>query len=435
MALPPRSRRPVRRRLQRIATDRERAADVGASGQGGLLDEARNGGRTTVAGALRSRASRRCVPKLELGNEGEKRFLSVFGIGILPNAGGTGGSTYAFRPTGGHYRGHFFLGLVLATVVVGCSEARDGSPPLAVAPFDAEQAREHQEAWAEHLGLPLEKTNSIGMRLVLIPPGEFMMGSPESERGHRDNEGPQHRVRITRPFYLGVHEVTVGQFAQFVADTGAQVYGRGDIGWNEATRAFTQDRKYSWQNPGFAQDADHPVVMASWNDAMDFCRWLSEKEGQDYRLPTEAEWEYACRAGTTTRFHHGDDPEGLARVGNIADETLAEKFPRSSIAARDGYAYTAPVGTFEANAFGLYDMHGNVREWCMDWFREDYYAKSPLEDPPGPGAASYCVKRGGSWSCHDWNCRSAYRFMGLPTVGECQTGFRVVLVPAEQSGP
>ena len=144
-------------------------------------------------------------------------------------------------------------------------------------------------------------------------------------------EKPQHEVRITRPFYLGVTEVTRGQFRRFVDDAGYQTEaekdGKGGYGWNEETKKFEQNPRYTWQNAGFEQTDEHPVVNVSWNDARAFIAWLSRKEGKTYRLPTEAEWEYACRAGTTTRYFCGDDPEGLAAVGNVADGTAKEKYP------------------------------------------------------------------------------------------------------------
>jgi len=208
------------------------------------------------------------------------------------------------------------------------------------------------------------------MKLVLIPAGEFLMGSPEGE-GETD-EHPQHEVRITRPFYLGVTEVTRGQFRLFVDGsaykTEAEKDGKGGYGLIEEPKKFEQNPRFTWQNPGFEQTDEHPVVNVSWNDAQAFITWLSQKEGKTFRLPTEAEWEYACRAGTKTAYFSGDDAETLAAFGNIADATASEKHPEWtwSIAARDRYVYTAPVGRFRANAFGLYDMHGNVTEWCQD---------------------------------------------------------------------
>ena len=198
-------------------------------------------------------------------------------------------------------------------------------------------------------------------------------------------------MRITKPFYLGTYHVTRGQFRQFVADTGYKTDAEkgekpGAWGWDPDKKEFGFNEKYSWRNAGFEQTDEHPVVNVSWNDAVAFCKWLSQKEGKTYRLPTEAEWEYACRAGTTTRYYSGDDPETLAKVGNVADAAAKAKFPdwKYTIKANDGYVFTAPVGKFKPNAFGLYDMHGNAWQWCADWYGADYYAKSPADDPTGP---------------------------------------------------
>ena len=239
------------------------------------------------------------------------------------------------------------------------------------------------------------------MKLVLIPAGEFMMGSGESAEDTAaffnktygedllkadffKDEHPQHRVRITKPFYLGTYHVTRGQFRQFVDDTGYKTDAEkgekpGACGWNPDKKSFELQREYSWRNAGFEQTDEHPVVNVSWNDAVAFCKWLSRKEGNTYRLPTEAEWEYACRAGTTTRYYSGDDPETLAKVGNVADAAAKAKFPdwKYTIKASDGYVFTAPVGSFQPNAFGLYDMHGNAWQWCADW-----YARNTTPPPP-----------------------------------------------------
>ncbi len=241
---------------------------------------------------------------------------------------------------------------------------------------------------------------STEMAFVHIEGGEFMMGSPDGDNDAEDDEKPQHEVRIG-PFYLGATEVTRGQFRRFVYKTGyrteAETDGTGGHGWNEEKKTFEQDPTYTWLNPGFEQSDEHPVVNVSWNDAVAFCEWLSRVEGRAYRLPTEAEWEYACRARTTTNYFSGDDPESLATVGNVADGTLKEKYPDwPTIAARDGYIYTAPVGRFPANAFRLYDMHGNASEWCQDWYDAEYYKRSPVDDPSGPSGASKRVFRGGA---------------------------------------
>ncbi len=169
------------------------------------------------------------------------------------------------------------------------------------------------------------------------------------------------------------------------------------------------------------------MVNVSWNDAVAFCKWLSKKEGKTYRLPTEAEWEYACRAGTTTRYYSGDDPETLAKVGNVADATAKAKFPdwKYTIKANDGYVFTAPVGKFKPNAFGLYDMHGNAWQWCADWYGAEYYATSPADDPTGPDSGDDRVLRGGSWFDGPYATRSAGRYWISPDVRNDIAGFRV----------
>ncbi len=284
-------------------------------------------------------------------------------------------------------------------------------------------------------------TNSIGMKLTLIQDGRFMMGSDESDKEAYDDEfldkaagkKQKHPVRITRPFYLGIHEVTRGQFRRFVDDTGyqtdAEKDGKGGYGWNEEKKTFEQAPHYTWRNAGFDQTDDHPVVNVSWNDAVALAAWLSRKEGKTYRLPTEAEWEYACRARTTTKFSNGDDPEGLAAVGNIADGTAKAKYPEWTwaIAAHDGYVYTAPVGRYNPNDWGLFDMHGNVWEWCSDGYSADYYKQSPVDDPQGPPGASSRVIRGGGWRFGPRGARSAYRSGGAPGYRSSLLGFRLAL--------
>ncbi len=261
--------------------------------------------------------------------------------------------------------------------------------------------------------------NSIGMKLVLIPAGEFVMGSPDSEEGRSDDEGPQHKVEIRNAFYLGKYEVTRAQFRQFVEEKGYKTEAEriratklmGAIlrvapllGWPTGT----------WQNAGdFQQTDEHPVVYVSWNDAKAFCDWLSKKEGKQYRLPREAEWEYSCRARTGTRFHSGDGADSLKRVA------------RFGLKVSDG---TAPVGRLEPNKFGLYDMHGNVWEWCEDWYDRNYYRDSPAQDPQGPKAGSLRVFRGGSFYYSPCSCRAANRLRYGPADRNYDVGFRVVLV-------
>jgi formylglycine-generating enzyme required for sulfatase activity len=284
--------------------------------------------------------------------------------------------------------------------------------------------------------------NSLGMSFVLVPAGEFLMGSDETPAtlardfpGHEPerflqlaDERPAHRVRITRDFHLGRHEVTVGQFRRFLAASGyvpeSVADGTGGYGYDAAhvagKDAFAgRDPRYSWRNPGFPQDDDHPVVNVSWNDAVALAAWLTRTEGVRYRLPTEAEWEYACRAGTRTRYFHGDDPAGLSAVANTFDATAARYWPRwadRALPDGDAHAFTAPVGSYPPNAFGLHDMLGNVWEWVADWHDDGYYARSPRDDPPGPPDGTVRVRRGGF---RNWNTpQTRYTLVGFRLLRE-----------------
>lgn len=299
--------------------------------------------------------------------------------------------------------------------------------------------------------------NSLGMRFTRVPAGEFLMGSeeapaalaktyPQLERQRfidLADEAPVHKVRITRAFYMGRFEVTVGQFRRFLQASGyvpeSVADGTGGYGYNPAYDGETsasgdafegRDTRYSWQNPGFPQTDDHPVVNVSWNDAQALAAWLSRLEGRRYRLPTEAEWEYACRAGTRTRYHNGDDPQDLLAVANVFDSTSAANWPRwqkQALAGSDGLAFTAPVGSFAPNAFGLHDMHGNAWEWVSDWYGEDYYATSPVDDPQGPASANVHVRRGGSWHTWAFYARSSYRNWNTASTRYPLVGMRLVL--------
>lgn len=294
-----------------------------------------------------------------------------------------------------------------------------------------------------------DHTNSLGMKLAKIPAGEFEMGGHESkdnlQKGFPNyeprriqelvDEYPLHKVRITKPYYMGKHEVTVGQFKKFLEQsdykTQAESDGQGGWGYNKQTGEF-EGRKpeYSWKNPGFPQGDDHPVVNVSWYDAVEMCKWLSKTEGKKYRLPTEAEWEYACRAGTKTRFHFGDDPEGLSKAAAYYDAKTREVFPEwkdYATKSSDGFQFTAPVGTFEPNKFGLFDMHGNVWEWCSDWHADDYYSQSPVDDPQGPTEGMVKVRRGGSWHTWPFYCRSSFRNWNSPRTRYVLMGFRLVM--------
>jgi formylglycine-generating enzyme required for sulfatase activity len=290
------------------------------------------------------------------------------------------------------------------------------------------------------------RTDSCGIRLVRIPAGAFRMGGHESAAQlvaafaahHRPaayfrDEYPQRRVEITRPFWLGAYEVTVGQFRRFAERSGyrteAETDGTGAWGFNRAAGRCEGRRKpYSWRNPGFAQTDDHPVLNVTWNDAQAFCRWLSAQEGHRYRLPTEAEWEYACRAGTTTRYHCGNDPDVLPTLAVVLDGRGRTAFPHvdETPLSPDLQSLTRPVGRFPPNRWGLYDMHGNVWEWCADWYGEDYYAHAPSADPQGPASGQQRVRRGGAWNSFPLWARASFRNWNTPQSRCVNLGFRVV---------
>jgi len=242
--------------------------------------------------------------------------------------------------------------------------------------------------------------NSLAMRLARIEPGTFRMGTAQ---GGDFDERPVHPVTITRPFYLGTCEVTNAQYEAFDP---AHAKLRGKV--------------------GFSQEDDEAVVFVSWHDAVQFCRWLSEKEGLPYRLPTEAEWEYACRAGTTTAFHTGDSlPEAFHK--NVTESWL----PGSDRGKDKPVRLT--VGQTLASAWGLYDMHGNVEEWCHDWYGP--YVDGDRTDPVGRAAGDFRVTRGGSHSTELRYLRSANRLGTLPDDKSWLIGFRVVLGPMPETEP
>lgn len=326
------------------------------------------------------------------------------------------------------------------------------APATAVVPFDEAAAKRYQQAWADFLGLPVEKEIALPggkkLTLVLIPPGEFLMGSTEEEQTrflkHANavqdewiiqripRESPRHRVRITRPFWLSRHEVTRGQFRQFVETTGHSTEAeRGErTGYGIVDNEWVSDARFTWSaDLGFPQTDEHPVVNVSWNDAQAFCQWLSqEQDAAKFSLPTEAQWEYACRAGTTTPWHFGDEEAALGEYAWFREITANR---------------SQPVGKLKPNAWGLYDMHGNVWEWCADWYAADYYANAPASDPTGPPTGTSRICRSSSWADYACGCRSADRCTRHgPEFSILNIGFRVAAAidvekfsPARNAGP
>jgi formylglycine-generating enzyme required for sulfatase activity len=241
--------------------------------------------------------------------------------------------------------------------------------------------------------------------MVLIPAGEFMMGSPAGEEGRHSNEGPQRKVGIAAPFAAGKFEVTFAEWDACVTAGGCK-HRPSDEGWGRGKR---------------------PVMNVSWDDiTREYLPWLLRKTGKTYRLLTEAEWEYAARAGSATRYHFGNDEKGLCTYGNVADETAKEKYKDWTVAnCRDGYVNTAPVGSFKPNAFGVHDMHGNVWEWVHDCYKGSY-AEAPLDGSAvTSGDCRGRVLRGGSWIGNPGGLRSAYRNRNNTANRDNYFGFRV----------
>jgi formylglycine-generating enzyme required for sulfatase activity len=283
----------------------------------------------------------------------------------------------------------------------------------------------------EHITVKLSDTES--MKLVKIPAGKFTMGSPTTEK-HRTRdkrESPQREVTISKAFHMGVCEVTRGQFAAFVKETNYATQAEKE-GWTYAWNGRLWDKVAgaSWRKVGFEQTDEHPVLCVTFDDAVAFCRWMSEKTSKAVRLPTEAQWEYACRAGTQTAFAWGDNWDDGKGHANTSDATAKKRFRGwRSFIWEDGYVFTSPVGTYKANAFGLHDMHGNAWEWCADWYQKDYYNTGPNVDPTGPTRGSTRVLRGGGWMSSPPRCRSAGR-TGIGLRGSyCDLipGFRIVI--------
>ena len=268
------------------------------------------------------------------------------------------------------------------------------------------------------------------VEFVLIRGGTFTMGSPEGEVGHSKDQ-TQHQVKVS-DFYIAEYEVTVAEFRKFVSVTGYQTdaeKGDGSYIWDGTKwekRAGVNWRHGVSGSVRPQSEENHPVVHVSWNDAVAYCKALSAKTGKKYRLPTEAEWEYACRAGSRTPFNTGQN-----LTTNQANYN--GNYPFNNNPTGVYQQNTVPVNTFAPNRFGLYNMHGNVWEWCSDWYSETYYdeckAQGVVTNPTGPSTRSFRVIRGGSWGGNAGNCRSATRRRCPPGYRSTGVGFRLVFVP------
>ena len=323
------------------------------------------------------------------------------------------------------FQGPYVVHAASLMPVLSSAASQPGTPAAptpAMAPFDAAQARAHQDAWAWHLGTTVEATNHVGMKMILIPPGEFTMGTTDEQLSDleswllsssidkiRSAEQPAHRVTISQPFRISATEVTVGQFRQFT-QTGYQTRAERKEGLAQSTFLKPDGSNMVSDN--------HPAGNVAWDEAVAFCNWLSEQTGNGpSRLPTEAEWEYACRAGTTTHFYFGDDRQQLSEHGwyiNNSDRMIH------------------PAAQKLANPFGLFDMHGGLEEWCADFFVLDAYQSTLGIEPTGLKGDQHAVRSGHPfWGPEQ--CRSGRRTGDNPRVFLSGRGFRVVepiLLPA-----
>lgn len=299
------------------------------------------------------------------------------------------------------------------------NRAERAAPPLLATPFAADVAADYQRCWAEHLQCPVSFSDALGMPLVLIPPGEFVMGAAEGD----SSKSGDYRVTVSRPFYLGVREVTVGTFQEFVKAVAYKtvveqrnpnsiaVVHSAILGSNGVPTPGA-----NWQKPGYEAAAELPVSLVTYEDACAFCEWASNQEHATYRLPTEAEWEWACRAGTATKYHCPDAPQSLPKYAWYAETS-------------DGKPN--PVCRLLPNLWSLHDIYGNVAELCRDWF-----GPLPLGqaiDPIGPREGTMHVVRGAAWNCRLPEIHSNSRYRCAPLHCHNTIGFRVLReVPLDQ---
>jgi formylglycine-generating enzyme required for sulfatase activity len=286
--------------------------------------------------------------------------------------------------------------LFFALLVVGVQSLKLWRPGLIVHPVE-DSALRSGDAFRDCEECP---------EMVVVSMGEFIMGSPESESGRGPSERPAHRVRIGKAIAIGKYEVQVKEYEAFIASTGGVSDGGGCNVWTAYGHRFERDRSY--KSPSFSQGPSNPVVCVSWQAATTYANWLTTRARKKYRLPSEAEWEYAARAGSTTRYYFGDNEGDLCLYGNGADRTSA--FLWGNHLCSDGVGVqTAEVGKFRPNAFGLYDTIGNASEWVQDCWN-DSYDNAPLDGSPRMnGDCSNRVIRGGAWDNGPNDLRSANR--------------------------
>ncbi len=275
-------------------------------------------------------------------------------------------------------------------------------------------------------------------RMVVLPAGEFTMGSPAAEAGRGFDEGPQRVVSIAQPFALGRAEVTVAEFRRFADESGYRTEAERDARAQGCSGFIYADPAAanpggpavtSWRSPGLTQAESHPVLCVSWNDARAYAQWLSKKTARRYRLPSEAEWEYAARAGSVSARHWGEDPVQACRFANVADQSRFQTWGfGQKHECTDGHYFTAPAGGYAPNRFGLYDMLGNAWEWTEDCW-DASYAGAPADGAAAStGDCAQRVLRGGSWSTVPRFARSATRYRNTADHRDNLTGFRLARI-------
>lgn len=313
------------------------------------------------------------------------------------------------------------VGLLCGQLIAGAAGEQQTAKPLGERFAEAKKA-------SQALAQTCHTVEGQAPTMVVIKPGQFRMGSTDGDADER----PVHAVTIPQPFAISRCEITVGQFRQFAEEAGyqttAEKSGKGCHIWNADKKVAEQLPERNWKNPGFEQSGDHPVVCVSWDDAQAYVAWLSRRTGATYRLPNEAEWEYVARAGTTAARYYRDDQQCMYANGagqeakSIAgsDWTLAK--------CDDGYMYTAPIGSFGENHYGLFDTLGNVWEWTQDCWHENY-SGAPADGSAwlekGGGNCGRRVVRGGSWLDLPQNLRSALRLRNDSDEAYILLGFRI----------
>jgi len=404
-----------------------REQEASLTGDTGLVLAAANGGSFPERQAMPGAPSARLAPSIALEPQDMTMFVGAARVNVRSGPGtefdkvATLGAGTEVSVTGkvkdrnwdqialsGGANGYVFGNLL--------TERAPGGATPAVGTFS--QARRPGEAFRDCPFCP---------EMVALPAGSFYMGSPTSEAGRQDDEGPVHMVSLNRPFAIGRYEVTMGEFSAFVNQTGYSPDGPC-YSWDGTEGTWVTDANTTWRTPGYPLGGTQPAVCVSWNDAQAYVQWLSAQTGKPYRLPSEAEWEYAARAGTSTMRFWGDDVDVGCSYANMSDLTAKDVHTSWTTAeCRDGYVNTAPVGSYRPNSFGLYDMMGNVFEWTEDCKHQTY------DGAPSDGSAwtvggdcNARVLRGGSWYVTPPTTRSANR-VTYSKKHRYDVGFRVAL--------